>query len=318
MPGRKFYDRASAREMLRGLYGKDGHQINDTGYAPKYNEKGEVINDPDAYADSVRQYFRKYYRAKHNEDMDIEQIKIRDYTPEMQDVLEEAQEAQEKFREGTVRKYDATRRLVGNASSESFPDNAAASSGWSLGASAQADNPFVPDHGGRPNALGPIPPMWDSSALPIGPNRLAGDSSMNLPRASANPSFQYSPSGMTGPSSPAQPASAPIGYHTWPLPSDSPLFPRRNLLEPAGSLGPWGQPGSGGNGTPVPPGFNLLGPWPGSYPEGPTDLPQSGSRNVFGPWPGSYAAVGRAPDLDRLLEQYLDKYAPSGQTWPPG
>ena len=356
MLGGKFYDRASAREMIRGLYDKDGHQINGTGYAPKYDKDGKVINDPDAHADFVRQYFRKYYRVKHNEDMDIEKTKIRDYTPEMQDVLEEAQEAYEQFKEGTVRKYDATGRLVGNASGESFPDNAAASSRWTLGTSAQAGGRFVPDHDerpnalgpidpaiwdhgappigpnsatpnaylgpvGRPNALGPIPPMWEPSALPIGPNQLAGVSPLNLPPAAASPPFHYSPSGVRGPSSPAQPASVSLGYPTRPLPSDSPLFPRRNLLEPAGSMSPWGQPQSGRDGSLVPSPRNVFGPWPGTPLEGPPDLPQSGSRNVFGPWPGSYPAGWKNlpyPDLERLLRLYPGPYAPSGQTWPPG
>ena len=82
----------------------------------------------------------------------------------------------------------------------------------------------------RPNALGPIPAMWDPGAPPAGQNPLTGDPPLNLPSASANLPFQYSPSGVTGPSSPAQPASAPMGYPTWPSPSDSPLFPRRNVL----------------------------------------------------------------------------------------
>jgi len=111
-----------------------------------------------------------------------------------------------------------------------------------------------------------------------------------------------------------------MGYHTGPLPSDSPLFPRRNLLEPAGSVSPWEQPQSGGKNSPAPSPRNVFGPWPGTPLGGPQDIPRSGSRNVFGPWPGSYPAGEQNlsyPDLERLLEQYLDKYAPSGQTWPP-
>ena len=163
--------------------------------------------------------------------------------------------------------------------------------------------------------------MWDPGAVPTGLNRLAGDPPMNLPPASANQPFQYSPSGVTGAfpqGPPAPPSPVPADYPTWALPSDSPLFPRRNSLsEPAGSMSPWGQ----GNGTPVPPGFNLLGPWPGTSLEWSPDPPQSGFRNVFGPWPGSDLPGGRNvldPDREWLLRLYLDKYASSGQTWPPG
>ena len=105
---------------------------------------------------------------------------------------------------------------------------------------------------GRPNALGPIPPMWDPGALPTGPNRLAGDPPMNLPPGSANQPFQYSPSGMTGPSSPAQPASVSMGYHTWPLPSDSPLFPRRNLFRTCRVGEPLGTASTGQGWQPCP------------------------------------------------------------------
>ncbi len=174
----------------------------------------------------------------------------------------------------------------------------------------------------RPNPLGPIPPTWDPGALPTGQNRLVGDSSMNLPPVWANLHFQYSPSGARRPNPPGQPASAPTGYPARPLPSDSPLLPRTNpFLEPARWVTLWGQPESGGNGSPVPPGFNLLGPWPDAYPEGSPDLLQSGSRNLFGPWPGSYPA-GRKdplyPDIERLLGLPPGAYTPSGQTWPPG
>jgi hypothetical protein len=162
----------------------------------------------------------------------------------------------------------------------------------------------------RPNALGPIPAMWDPSALPTGPNWLAGDSPLNLPSAAANLPFQYSHSDVRGPSSPAQPAFARTDYPTWPLPSDSPLFPRRNLLEPAGSMSPWGQPQSGRDGSLVPSPRNVFGPWPGSYLEGPPDFPQSGSCNIFGPWPGSDLPERRNvlyPDLMELLGRYLSR-----------
>ena len=165
MPGGTFYDRNSAREMIRGRYNKDGRQIDGTGYAPKYDKKGKIINDPDAYADFIRRYFRNHFRAEYNTDMDIENIKIRNYTPEMQDVLRNLQ-AREGFSEGTVLRYDAGGRLVGNATGESFPDNLTPSSRRSLRASAQAGGPFVPDHAGRPNPLGPIPPTWDPGAPP--------------------------------------------------------------------------------------------------------------------------------------------------------
>ena len=125
---------------------------------------------------------------------------------------------------------------------------------WELGALSTGENSATPGAYlgpvGRPNALGPIPAMWDPGALPTGPNHLASDPPMNLPPASSNLPFQHSPSGVRGPSSPAQPAFAPTGYPTWPLPSDSPLFPRRNALsEPARSVSPWGQPQSGRDGT---------------------------------------------------------------------
>ena len=142
---------------------------------------------------------------------------------------------------------------------------------------------------GRPNALGPIPPMWDPSALPAGENRLAGHSPLNLPPASANQPFQHSPSGVTGAfpqGPPAPPSPVPTDYPTWPLPSDSPLFPRRNLLEPAGSMSPWGQPQSRRDGSLVPSPRNVFGPRPGTPLEGSPDLPQSGSPNVFKPLAG--------------------------------
>ncbi len=157
----------------------------------------------------------------------------------------------------------------------------------------------------RPNALGPIPPMWDPGALPTGKNWLAGDSPLNLPAASANLPFQYSPNGVRGANPPGQPALAPTDYPTRPLPSDSPFFPRRNaFLEPAQPMTPWAQPQSVGKGSPAPPPVNLLGPWPGSYLEGSPDLPGTGSLNLLGPWPGSYPPGRKTlfyPDLERLL-----------------
>ncbi len=157
----------------------------------------------------------------------------------------------------------------------------------------------------RPNALGPIPSMWDPGALPTGKNWLAGDSPLNLPAASANLPFQYSPNGATGPVPSGQAAPASMDYPARPLPSDSPFFPRRNaFLEPAQSMTPWAQPQSVGKGSPALPARNLLGPWPGSYLEGSPDVLQNGSRNVFDPWPGSYPP-GRKnpvyPDIERLL-----------------
>ena len=142
----------------------------------------------------------------------------------------------------------------------------------------------------RPNALGPIPPMWDTSALPVGPNRLAGDSPLSLPPVWASPPFQYSPSGATGLFPAEQPgaaAPAPMGYPSWLPPSDSPLFPHRNVFEPAGSVSPWGQPQPGGNNSPAPSPRNAFGPWPGS------DLP--GGSNLLD------------PDLMELLERYLSR-----------
>ena len=104
---------------------------------------------------------------------------------------------------------------------------------------------------GRPNALGPIPPMWDPSALPAGENPLTGDPLLHGPGASSNLPFQHSPSGVTGafPQGPPVPP-VPADYPTRPLPSDSPLFPRRNAFsEPAGSVSPWEQPQSGRDGS---------------------------------------------------------------------
>jgi len=161
---------------------------------------------------------------------------------------------------------------------------------------------------GRPNPLGPMPPTWDHGALPSGPNRLAGDSPLNLPSASANLPFRYSQGGARVPVPPEQPAPAPVGYPTGPLPSDSPLFPRRNRLsEPVRSMTPSGLPQSGSPGSQVQPPINRLGPWPGTYPEGSPYPLQNGSRNVFGPWPGSYPPDWKNlsyPDIERLLGLY--------------
>ncbi|MGD0657941.1 MAG: transglycosylase SLT domain-containing protein [Syntrophorhabdales bacterium] len=87
--------------------------------------------------------------------------------------------------------------------------------GSSFAATRPAAAPLVRDGlTGRPNALGPIPLMWDASPPPTGQNRLAGDSPLNLPPA-AYPPFQYSHSDVRGPSSPAQAASAPYGLSYW-------------------------------------------------------------------------------------------------------
>ena len=195
---------------------------------------------------------------------------------------------------------------------------------WDPGAPPTGPNSATPNAylglAGRPNALGPIPPMWDPGALPTGQNRLASDSPMNLPPVWANPPFQYSPNGVRGPVPSGQTAPASLGYSTWPLPSDSPPFPRRNLLEPAGSVSPWGQPQPGRDRSPAPSPRNVFGPWPGTPLEGAPDLPQGGSRNGFGPWSGSDLPGRRNlldPDIERLLGLYLGAYAPSGQAWPP-
>ena len=190
---------------------------------------------------------------------------------------------------------------------------------WDHGAPPTGQNSVTPDaYLGpveRPNALGPLPPTWGPGALPAGENPLTGDPLLHGPGASSNLPFQHSPSGVTGAfpqGPPAPPSPVPADYPTWSLPSDSPLFPRRNLLEPAGSMSPWGQPQSGRDGSLVPSPRNVFGPWPGSYLEGPPDFPQSGSCNIFGPWPGSDLPERRNvlypdPDLMELLGRYLSR-----------
>jgi hypothetical protein len=183
--------------------------------------------------------------------------------------------------------------------------------GPSTGSPLSAFTYLDPD--GRPNPLGPLPPTWEPGALPTGENRLALDSPLSGLPPWANPPFQYSPGNVTGLFPAEQPgaaAPAPMGYPSWLPPSDSPLFPHRNVFEPARSVSPWGQPQPGGNNSPAPSPRNAFGPWLGSYPDGPQDLPQSGSRNVFGPWPGSDLPGGSNlldPDLMELLERYLSR-----------
>jgi hypothetical protein len=83
MPGGKYSDYDSVRQVLRGKLDRAGHPIENTGYAPERDKNGKVINNPNAYADFVRQYFRKHYDTKYNTDLDIENLGIRNYTLEM-------------------------------------------------------------------------------------------------------------------------------------------------------------------------------------------------------------------------------------------
>jgi hypothetical protein len=155
--------------VLKGKFNEKGQQIPDTGYAPKFNSKGKAENDPDAYANFVRQYFQKYYKTRYNRDVDIENIKMRDYSPEMLDVLEKAQKAYEGFSEGKVFRYDPTGRLVGYPAEETSHNSATVSPGLGGQASTQATGHLRSDLAERPNHLIAVDsPMWGQNPSPAG------------------------------------------------------------------------------------------------------------------------------------------------------
>jgi len=297
--GGKYYGYDSLRQVIKGKFNEKGQQIPGTGYAPRFNAKGEVENDPDAYADFVGQYIREYYRTKYNRQVDIENIKIRDYTPEMLDVLEKAQTAREGFSEGKVFRYDPTGRLVGYPADESSRNNVTVSPRQGRQASTQAGGHLRPDLAERPERLSAIDhPMWGQNAPPAGSNQLTDNALLSRLPAPGNQPGGYYAHGVAGQVPAEQPTPPSAGYPAAPLPFDSPLYPRRNLLlEPmqldrpfgAGSMGQGGQPGPAPN--------RLLGPWPGFYPPGRENL-------LF-------------PDLERLLERYFIRYPSTSGTRPP-
>ena len=166
--GGKYYGYDSVRQVLKGKFNEKGQQIPDTGYAPKFNSKGKVENDPDAYANFVRQYFQKYYKTKYNRDVDIENIKMRDYSPEMLDVLEKAQKAYEGFAEGKVYRLDPTGRLVGYPPDGSSHNSATVSPTHGRQASTQAAGHLRPDLPERPNFGAVDSPMWGQNPSPAG------------------------------------------------------------------------------------------------------------------------------------------------------
>jgi flagellum-specific peptidoglycan hydrolase FlgJ len=212
-PGGKYYDYGSIREALWGKFDKEGYQINGTGYAPKWNEKGEVVNNPDQYADFVRRYFQENYNPKYRTDLDIEKLKIRDYTDEMLEALEAAQEQKEGTKEETTRIYDKNGRLISESSgqtrSKSLP--------------GQSETSGRPPKGKKP--------LQTSLSYPIGPRE--------SPTQEPQPWHQIVRRNSTSwqGAVPAAAASAPAGES---VPTNPPFLPvsslppaRKNLLASA-------------------------------------------------------------------------------------